>query len=199
MAEHRGDENRGFMLRMSVRYREMNSGDEHKKTILQLFRSEDGRDTEVSLPESGDVVDTGWVPEIVYRQDELEIVVRPSAELVRCGHGNGTDKCQGKQDAGGEREGGATGEVVSAGASDRAVVVREAVQPIEKCTPPADEIDQSGIGAANPHQNRDDILYHVTFINREVRINGFRLSKPNFNSENEVVFDYLCYVARPLA
>ena len=92
MAEHRGDQNRGFVLRVSVSYHEMNSEDEHKKTILQLFRSEDGRDTEVSLPESDDVVDTGWVLEILYRQDELEIVIRPSAELVRCGHGNGADK-----------------------------------------------------------------------------------------------------------
>jgi len=37
----------------------------------------------------------------------------------------------------------------------------------------------------------DEVLYEVTFQNREVRVNGFRLSRPNFNSENEVVFDYL--------
>ena len=34
-------------------------------------------------------------------------------------------------------------------------------------------------------------LYEVTVQSREICVNGFRLSRPNFNSENEVAFDYI--------
>lgn len=34
-------------------------------------------------------------------------------------------------------------------------------------------------------------LYHIAYDNREVRINSIKLSKPNFDSENDVVFDYI--------
>jgi hypothetical protein len=52
--------------------------------------------------------------------------------------------------------------------------------------------EPAGIPAETTQQrSARETLYQVTFQNREIRVNGFRLSRPNFNSENEVVFDYL--------
>lgn len=51
--------------------------------------------------------------------------------------------------------------------------------------------NQEEIGADDVEYEADKILYQITYINREVRLNNIVLAKPNFDSENDVVFEYI--------
>lgn len=64
-------------------------------------------------------------------------------------------------------------------------------------TPPAagpteeDRATPAIVQANTNHSDCDQALYEVTFRNREIAVNGFRLSRPNFNSENDLVFEHV--------
>ena len=183
MEEKQGNEQRRFVLRVAIRYRKTDTGEEQQKNILTLDRSEDGAETDISLPEADDIVDTGWIPEIAHRRGELEIVIRPDMTPLQRGHPENEEISSMGAQVGGAKDG-----IGRAPPDVPHIALSESnslpVQAPETLSPPGTEI----INAQPP---RDEVLYAVTFVNREVRVNGFRLSKPNFNSENELVFDFL--------
>jgi len=57
----------------------------------------------------------------------------------------------------------------------------EATAETAEITPPVRRVKGGG----------EDVLYEVTFVDREIRINGAVLSKPHYDSENELVFNHL--------
>ena len=142
MAEDSDSKGRKLILRVSVKLNTAEPEAKTPKNILTLTRSADGRETDISLPEGDDVIQTGWSPEIIHHQegekDTLEIVIRP--------------------------------EVKSEQAKDKQSRVIRTAQLVD---------------------DKNDTLYHVTYVNREVRVNGFRISRQNFGSENELAFDYI--------
>ena len=156
MVEKQG--NPDFNLRVFVRYR--TEGSEYQQTqLIDISRKAGARECQIILPERDDIVSTGWVPEIVYKNenetDSFEIVIRPDLKTFsKLKNGRSQHPCEQSEE--------------------------RAVGPETRITssPPEDAVT-------------DPILYEVTFKNQEVRLNGLRLSRPNFNSENELVFDYL--------
>jgi hypothetical protein len=157
-------ERAGFSLSLFVRCREDGAETETKKRIFSVSREADSAGTEVLIPEPDEIVSTGWLPEITCRRD-------------------------------GNHE---YSEIVIRPNPDRFTAL-----PLNAPPPATLKVAPSSHGQGTlpagsvpppdspPESADDEIAYRVTFENREIRINGFRLSKPNFDSENEVVFDFV--------
>ena len=138
--------------------------------ILEAVRKADSKDVELFLPEQDDIVSTGWVPEIVYKMqdsdDLLQIIISPDHKFLfrrktEKEHMPDSDKSEVR--------------CVQKSPDDIRYVENDSkMTEVSHSTSPA-----------------DGVLYRVTFDNREIMVNGFRLSKPHFDSENDVVFDYI--------
>lgn len=163
---------RGREVRLQV-FARTTSDSDSKSTdtrILEMVRSADLKSVELLLPECNEVVSTGWVPEIVYKMkdtsDQLQIVIRPD-QLFHSERRAGKDSLldSDKSDILCSKQ---TGDVLHFNDNN-------AKTPEIYC----------------PSSRKDDVLYRVTFENREIMVNRFRVCKPHFDSENDVVFEYL--------
>lgn len=157
-------EKAGFSLSLFIRYKKDGAETEKKKQIFSVTRAADSAETEVLVPEPDEIVSTGWLPEITCRRE-------------------------------GNHE---YSEIVIRPNPERFTALLLNAHPSE--TPQTSTINQNqGMPPAGsapspgspPECVGDEIAYRVTFENHEIQVNGFRLSKPNFDSENEVVFDFV--------
>jgi hypothetical protein len=154
---------REIRLQVFVRIRGDDSIPKDKR-ILEVVRGADLKDVELFLPERDEIVSTGWVPEITYKmQDTSDLlqIVMSPSHIF--------PKGQALEEP----------ETVAPKAPDE--------RPEKK----VQETRRHSLEIAPPVHSDDEVLYRVTFINREIMVNGFRLSKPHFDSENDVVFDYI--------
>lgn len=71
--------------------------------------------------------------------------------------------------------------------TDTGYVLSAVVRPVATLSP----VRRMGEAPETEAPPADGVLYEVTFKNRDVCVNGFRLSRPTFNSENELVFEHL--------
>lgn len=131
--------------------------------LLKIVRNQRTRSIDLTLPETTELVSTAWVPEVIYERegDGDRIGVHIRPDLTNLRNSR------------------------RAGSGDKEVSGTEAATALP---PPGQQAEP--LQTAPPRSGRD-VMYEVTFQSREISVNGFRLSKPNFNSENEVVFDYL--------
>ena len=158
---------RGREIRLQVFARiRGNDSEPHDTRILEAVRSADMKDVQLFLPECDEVVSTGWVPEIVYKMkdtaDLLQIVISPGR----------LRKEKGERLSDSDKSGGRC--------------MQESSEDIR----PAEIVGNTTDSPRSSSQN-DEVLYRVSFDNRAIMVNGFRLSKPHFDSENDVVFDYI--------
>jgi hypothetical protein len=160
--------------------------------LLEVVRNHRTKSLSLCLPEENEIVSLGWVPEIVYATKdtdyELSVTLRPDLRpfldaAPRALHARAADSAG--------TNGRATGHADLA----RRDHGRALPAPVpDGSSPPPNKTVVTGVStpAASPTRSRDDhAAYAVTFANREIRVNGFRLSRPNFNSENELAFDYV--------
>ena len=143
-----------------------------KVQLVEVNRNLVNGETDIYLLSSEEIISTGWVPEVVCRTNRIpetiDVVIRPDLATCRLKHFVNRD-------------------IIASQVGQYSVIKAKAVAQQE-----------SGISAKSAEEREcskakdgTDVLYQVTFKNREVRVNGFRISKPNFNSENEVVFDFI--------
>jgi len=137
------DNQQSFRLRVFALGKEVL--EDGRQKLLEISRGCTSQ-IDLLLPCAAQVAESGWVPEIVYRTAELNIL-SIAVKFARAA---------------------ATGVGIAA--------------PSARSAPPQQD---------KPGSSQPEAVFEATFENREVKINGFRLSRPNFNSENEVVFDYL--------
>ena len=171
-SDHRGQTE----LTVNIFVREEGAQAELKDTkLVKVYRDQRQKEIHIYLPDKHKIASTGWVPEVVYKAREAgEIVdVVVSQRLVPVFQRLAYDVDDG---------------------DFRCVTPRRQDDGIRVVS--ADDIDQPKEHPVCSESNReipqkDPILYKVTFENGEIRMNGSVLCKPNFNSENEVVFDYL--------
>jgi hypothetical protein len=135
--------------------------------LLEIVRNHRTGSVDLHLPERNEIVSTGWVPEIGYEVTpdgyRITATIRPDvAPFLQ------------KQQL-----------------SKEAVEAKSASRKSEPADDPPLPLKPTGTLPENVPHSADDVLYEVTLHNREIRVNGFRLSRPNFNSENELVFEYL--------
>ncbi|MDD5305917.1 MAG: hypothetical protein PHU25_01215 [Deltaproteobacteria bacterium] len=165
-------------MRVFIRSSETGAED-NPTTLIKAVKHLGTRDVELFLPEIREVVSLGWVPEIVYKMAEggdlLDIIIRPDPKALL-----GWRKVDKGDSPDSQHE-------TPAMASETGTVVDE--KQHER------EAGASSPEAPRPHTLNDELLYRVIYENREIRVNGFVLSKPNYDSENDVVFEHVFHNA----
>ena len=131
--------------------------------IFEAVRSADLKDVELFLPECNEVVSTGWVPEIVYTMKDASDLLQI---VIR------PDDTFFRKRAHRDAE-----TAVPRIRKERS----EQKQEEARCS--MDNVSST--------LSEDKVCYRVTFLNREIMVNGFRLATPHFDSENHVVFEYI--------
>ena len=134
------------------------------------MRNADTKDVELFLPEREEVVSTGWIPEIVYKMkdtgDLLQVIISPSPLFLPGWKTEGEHLPYSNKS-----------EVRCAQKTSNDIRLAENVK--------------NTTDAPRSSSQNSRVLYWATFDNREIMVNGFRLSKPHFDSENDVVFDFI--------
>ena len=140
---------------------------ETKKSRLQVIaivKKKKGPHFGLSLPERQELFDAGWIPEIKYQFGEhnsVEITVSPRMSVFK------------------------------------SVPVEERIQTPVRCS--IGSVKGKAEVCELPLEHSDSctkgkglrVQYEVSYERRAIRINGILLSKPNYDSENEQVFEYI--------
>ena len=157
---------RASVLRIFVKNSEDGSAEPYTR-IVQVTR--EGGDIRIDLPEASDALETGWFPEIVQRfgseADTLDLVVTPKWPPAP------------------------TQTLVHAQTEADDAPARTS-PPVAKSQPIFPGLREGEAPEQLPPPP-DEVLFEITFIKREIRLNRSVICKPNYDSENELVFDYL--------
>ena len=130
--------------------------------LFKTIRNAETNEVQVFLPEKNEIVSTGWVPEISYQMKKENDVLDVFIKPEL------SVLLRSLNNVGQDTE-------------------KPFKEPDFHLLDTSGEKEKSGASAGKGAT----VLYEVTFCDREIKVNGLKLSKPHFNSVNELVFDYL--------
>ncbi|MBN2527756.1 MAG: hypothetical protein JXR76_15305 [Deltaproteobacteria bacterium] len=133
--------------------------------VIAIVKKKKGPHFGLSLPERQELFDAGWIPEIKYQFGEhntVEITVSPRVSPFK-----GEEDIKPILSVNKRLEGGGR-------------------LSHDACELPLDHKENCGGNAT-----ASSVMYEVSYEQRAIRINGILLSKPHFDSENDLVFDYI--------
>jgi len=144
----------------------VNSDDGRQRSrLIKVVKTYSSKGVDIHLPKKDELVSLGWIPEMIYKlgnsHHSLDITISPKLDT----HHFELDRI-----------------------CDKATCTSVNVCPEEPDSTTSSNQNNTPIGREPEKPNR---VYEVTFRNRKVRINGLVLSEPRYDSENEIVFNYI--------
>ena len=164
-----------FTIRVLVRRTQDTSEKQYMK-LVKICRDTDSEEIHIYLPDKERIDATGWVPEVAYKKNNSEecvdiVICRRSIHLW-----NNIRKyiAPVTENPGAYRL--SIDEPPNIIETDQSKSLRNASERQE---------------VSNVASIENQVLYRITFENGQIRLNETILAKPNFDSENELVFDFL--------